>query len=81
MIVNALAPSTWVTGGAATTLLACYGLGRLVLDRQVLHGAGHHNPGDRFAVCTTELAVILAVQGAGRLVRHLSGGRQPTEPF
>jgi hypothetical protein len=36
MIVNALAPSTAVTGGAAATLLACYGLCRLVLDRRRL---------------------------------------------
>ena len=36
MIVNALAPSTAVAGGAAITLLACYGLCRLVLDRRRL---------------------------------------------
>ena len=36
MIVNALAPSTAVAGGAAMTLLACYGLCRLVLDRRRL---------------------------------------------
>jgi hypothetical protein len=35
-IVNALAPSTAVAGGAAMTLLACYGLCRLVLDRRRL---------------------------------------------
>jgi hypothetical protein len=33
MIVNALAPGTEVAGGAGLTLLACYGLCRLVLDR------------------------------------------------
>jgi hypothetical protein len=36
MIVNALAPGTVVTGGAAITLLVCYGLCRLVLDRRRL---------------------------------------------
>ena len=36
MIVNALAPSTAVAGGAVVTLLACYGLCRLVLDRRRL---------------------------------------------
>ena len=36
MIVNALAPSTAVAGGAAVTLLVCYGLCRLVLDRRRL---------------------------------------------
>ena len=36
MIVNALAPSTAVAGAAAMTLLACYGLCRLVLDRRRL---------------------------------------------
>ena len=36
MIVNALAPGTAVAGGAAITLLACYGLCRLVLDRRRL---------------------------------------------
>ena len=36
MIVSALAPSTAVAGGAAVTLLACYGLCRLVLDRRRL---------------------------------------------
>jgi hypothetical protein len=33
MIVNALAPSAEVAGGAGLALLACYGLCRLVLDR------------------------------------------------
>jgi hypothetical protein len=33
MIVNALAPGTEVAGAAGLTLLACYGLCRLVLDR------------------------------------------------
>ena len=36
MIVNALAPSTAVAGGAGMTLLVCYGLCRLVLDRRRL---------------------------------------------
>jgi hypothetical protein len=36
MIVNALAASAAVTGAAAMTLLACYGLCRLVLDRRRL---------------------------------------------
>lgn len=36
MIVNALAPSTTVAGGAGITLLVCYGLCRLVLDRRRL---------------------------------------------
>ena len=36
MIVNALAPSAAVAGGAAMTLLVCYGLSRLVLDRRRL---------------------------------------------
>jgi hypothetical protein len=36
MIVNALAPGTVVTGGAGITLLVCYGLCRLVLDRRRL---------------------------------------------
>jgi hypothetical protein len=36
MIVNALAPSTALAGGAAVTLLVCYGLCRLVLDRRRL---------------------------------------------
>ena len=36
MIVNALAASAKVAGGAALTLLACYGLCRLVLDRRRL---------------------------------------------
>jgi hypothetical protein len=36
LIVNALAPSTAVAAGAATILLACYGLCRLVLDRRRL---------------------------------------------
>jgi hypothetical protein len=35
-IVNALAPSTAVAGGAGMTLLACYGLCRLALDRRRL---------------------------------------------
>lgn len=36
MIVNALAPSIGVAGGAGMTLLLCYGLCRLVLDRRRL---------------------------------------------
>lgn len=36
MIVNALAPSIAVAGGAGMTLLVCYGLCRLVLDRRRL---------------------------------------------
>jgi hypothetical protein len=36
MIVNALAPSTTVAGGAGISLLVCYGLCRLVLDRRRL---------------------------------------------
>jgi hypothetical protein len=36
MIVGALAPSTTVAGGAGITVLACYGLCRLVLDRRRL---------------------------------------------
>ena len=36
MIVNALAPGTTVAGGAGITLLVCYGLCRLVLDRRRL---------------------------------------------
>jgi len=36
MVVNALAASAAVTGGAAMALLACYGLCRLVLDRRRL---------------------------------------------
>ena len=36
MIVNALAPSIGVAGGAGMTLLVCYGLCRLVLDRRRL---------------------------------------------
>ena len=36
MIVNALTPSIQVAGGAGITLLACYGLCRLVLDRRRL---------------------------------------------
>jgi len=36
MIVNALAPSTAVAGAAGMTLLVCYGLCRLVLDRRRL---------------------------------------------
>ena len=36
MIVNALAPSTTVAGAAGMTLLVCYGLCRLVLDRRRL---------------------------------------------
>jgi hypothetical protein len=36
MIVSALAASAKVAGGAALTLLACYGLCRLVLDRRRL---------------------------------------------
>jgi hypothetical protein len=36
MIVNALAASAKVAGGAALTLLVCYGLCRLVLDRRRL---------------------------------------------
>jgi len=36
MIVNALAPSAAVAGGAGITLLVCYGLCRLVLDRRRL---------------------------------------------
>ena len=36
MIVNALAASTAVAGGAGMTLLVCYGLCRLVLDRRRL---------------------------------------------
>ena len=36
MIVNALAATAAVTGAAAATLLACYGLCRLVLDRRRL---------------------------------------------
>ena len=36
MIVNALAPGAAVAGGAAMTLLVCYGLCRLVLDRRRL---------------------------------------------
>jgi hypothetical protein len=36
MVVNALAPSTAVAGGAGITLLVCYGLCRLVLDRRRL---------------------------------------------
>ena len=36
MIVNALAPGIAVAGGAALTLLVCYGLCRLVLDRRRL---------------------------------------------
>ena len=36
MIINALAPGTVVTGGAGITLLVCYGLCRLVLDRRRL---------------------------------------------
>jgi hypothetical protein len=36
MIVNALAPATSVAGGAGITLLVCYGLCRLVLDRRRL---------------------------------------------
>jgi len=36
MIVNALAASAEVAGGAALTLLVCYGLCRLVLDRRRL---------------------------------------------
>jgi hypothetical protein len=36
MIVNALAPSIAMAGGAGMTLLVCYGLCRLVLDRRRL---------------------------------------------
>jgi len=36
MIVNALAPSTAMAGAAGITLLICYGLCRLVLDRRRL---------------------------------------------
>jgi hypothetical protein len=36
MIVNALAPSTALIGGAGMTVLGCYGLCRLVLDRRRL---------------------------------------------
>ena len=36
MIINALAPGTVVTGGAGITVLVCYGLCRLVLDRRRL---------------------------------------------
>jgi hypothetical protein len=36
MIVNALAPSTAVAGGAGMILLVCYGLCRIVLDRRRL---------------------------------------------
>jgi hypothetical protein len=36
MIVNALAPSTAVAGAAGLTVLVCYGLCRLVLDRRRL---------------------------------------------
>ena len=36
MIINALAPSTTVAGAAGMTLLVCYGLCRLVLDRRRL---------------------------------------------
>jgi hypothetical protein len=36
MIVSSLAPSTTVAGGAGITLLICYGLCRLVLDRRRL---------------------------------------------
>ena len=36
LIINALAPSTVVAGGAGMTLLVCYGLCRLVLDRRRL---------------------------------------------
>jgi len=36
MIVSALAPGTAVAGGAGITLLVCYGLCRLVLDRRRL---------------------------------------------
>jgi hypothetical protein len=36
MIINALAPGTAVAGAAAMTLLVCYGLCRLVLDRRRL---------------------------------------------
>jgi hypothetical protein len=36
MIINALAPGTTVAGGAGITLLLCYGLCRLVLDRRRL---------------------------------------------
>jgi hypothetical protein len=36
MIVSALAPSTAVAAGAGITLLVCYGLCRLVLDRRRL---------------------------------------------
>jgi hypothetical protein len=36
MIINALAPGTVVAGGAGITLLVCYGLCRLVLDRRRL---------------------------------------------
>ena len=36
MILSALAPSTAVAGGAGITVLVCYGLSRLVLDRRRL---------------------------------------------
>jgi len=36
MIVNALAASAAVAGGAGMTVLVCYGLCRLVLDRRRL---------------------------------------------